>query len=430
MKNILIITYYWPPAGGAGVQRVLKFAKYLPQFGFRPIILTVPKPDSPVDDETLLKDIPTEAKVYKISGFEPFSLYKKFTGKKIDEKIPADILQKSSKSIKEKLASWIRFNVFIPDAKIGWYFRAVKYGLEIIQKERIDIIFSSGPPHTTALIAKKLAKITRIKWVADFRDPWLEIVYYQQIKRNRITLAIDKHLEKSVLRQADFVTTVSEDIKLLLLEKGAKVVKVIENGFDESDFGFSASERNTKNEYFTIAYTGGMSVDRVPFTFLQILPRFVDEISSQIRFVFAGKFCSEFVNEINRLKISYLFEIQNFVTHQESITILQNSDALLLVVNNVQNNLGIVTGKMYEYLAAKKPILAIAPTKGDASKILTETKSGKSIDYSDEEETFNLLSEFYSNWKEGKNTFSFDSNYHTRKNKTAELSQIFMELLK
>ncbi len=430
MKNVLIITYYWPPAGGAGVQRVLKFAKYLPEFGFRPIILTVPKPDSPVDDETLQKDIPPEAKVYKISGFEPFSLYKKFTGKKIDEKIPADILQKSSKSIKEKLASWIRFNVFIPDAKIGWYFSAVKYGLKIIQKEQIDIIFSSGPPHTTALIAKKLAKITRKKWVVDFRDPWLEIVYYQHVKRNRITLAIDKHLEKSVLKQADFVTTVSEDIKSLLLEKGAKVVKVIENGFDESDFVLSTSNENHKNEYFTIAYTGGMSVDRIPFTLLKILPRFVDEISPQIRFVFAGKFCSEFLDELNRLKISYLFEIQNFVTHQESIKILKNSDALLLVINNVQNNLGIVTGKMYEYLAAKKPILAIAPPNGDANKILTETNSGKSIDYLGEEGTFNLLSEFYSNWKEGKNPFTFDSNYHSRKNKTAELSQIFMELLK
>ena len=197
MKKVLIITYYWPPAGGAGVQRALKFVKYLPQFGWEPIVLTVENPDSPTEDLSLLEDIPKECKVYKTKSLEPFEVYKKFTGRKSNEKIPGDILLKSDNvSLKDKLAKWVRVNLFIPDAKIGWKKYAVKKGSEIIRTENIDLIFTTSPPQTVALIGRKLAKLTGVKWIADFRDPWMEIVYYQNLNRSKITKAIDTSLEK------------------------------------------------------------------------------------------------------------------------------------------------------------------------------------------------------------------------------------------
>ena len=163
MKKVLIITYYWPPAGGAGVQRALKFVKYLPQFGWEPIVLTVEKSDSPVDDISLLNDIPNGTKVYKTKSLEPFELYKKFTGKKSDSKIPSDVLlDTKNASLKDKLSKWIRLNVFIPDAKIGWKKYAVKKGLEIIKHEKIDVIFTTSPPQTVSLIGLELSKQERV----------------------------------------------------------------------------------------------------------------------------------------------------------------------------------------------------------------------------------------------------------------------------
>jgi len=249
MKKVLIVTYYWPPAGGAGVQRVLKFAKYLPQFGWQPIILTVENPDCPVIDDSLLNDIPPECKVYKTKAIEPFELYKKITGKNKSDKIPSDVLANSKNlTFAEKIARWIRINLFIPDAKIGWKYYAIKKAKRIIEQEKIDIIFSTSPPQTVALIAKKIAKISKLKWVADFRDPWMEIVYYQNLNRNNITKYIDGKLEKGVLKKADVLLTISADIVDLFRSKvDKKDYSIIPNGFDETDF---LKNEKKKNDFF------------------------------------------------------------------------------------------------------------------------------------------------------------------------------------
>ena len=203
MKKVLIITYYWPPLGGAGVQRVLKFAKYLPEFGWQPIVLTVENGDAPVIDKSLFTDIPKECKIYKTKAFQPYNIYKKFTSKPADEKIPSDVLIKKNNSLKEKLSNWIRLNVFLPDAKVGWIPFAFKEGLKIINKENIALIFSSSPPHTVQLIAKKLAKKTGLKLIADLRDPWMELIHYQANKRAFFAKFIESKLERGALDSAE-----------------------------------------------------------------------------------------------------------------------------------------------------------------------------------------------------------------------------------
>ena len=430
MKKALVITYYWPPAGGAGVQRALKFVKYLPQFGWQPIVLTVENPDSPTEDLSLLEDIPQGCKVYKTKSLEPFEIYKKFTGKKSDEKIPGDILLKNDDvSFKDKLAKWIRVNLFIPDAKIGWKKYAVKKGLDIIRDEKIDLIFTTSPPQTVALIGKKLAKLTGVKWVADFRDPWMEIVYYQNLNRSKITKAIDASLERKVMNDADTIVTISKDMADLIKgkAKNQKVV-VIPNGFDETDF---ASVEFGRNDKFTIAYTGAMSKDRVPYPFISALKKLIyDDGIKNIQMKFAGKFCPEFHELIEKENLSEFFDIQNFVPHKESTRILQSSDALLLVIDNVPDNKGFLTGKLFEYMGCKKPIFAIGPVDGDANKVIKGADCGTMVDYNDNEEAYKLLKVMYNNWLNNSSNFTFNVEQFSRKNLTKKLTEIFEEIIK
>jgi glycosyltransferase involved in cell wall biosynthesis len=427
MKKVLVITYYWPPAGGAGVQRTLKFTKYLPEYGWKPYVLTVEKPDAPVYDESLFADVHPETEVIKTKALEPFEAYKKFTGKNSDEKIPADVLMKETRSPKEKIAKFVRANFFVPDAKIGWLPYALKKGKEIIEREKINIIYASSPPQTVALIGYKLAKQTGLKFVADFRDPWLEIVYNQKMKRSKITVAVDASLEKKVLSSADAVITVSEDIMKLLQSKALhRNYHVIPNGYDETDFPETEPK---KNEKFTVAYTGVMSPERVPYAFLSALAEMKKNGTEDIRCVFAGKFAEEFYNEIKRLEIEDFFEIKSFVPHSESVRILLAADALLLVINRVPDNKGILTGKMFEYLGCKKPIFGIGPTDGEAAEILRDTESGVMIDYDDTETAYEKLFSFYSDWKNGETKFKFKTDKFSRKRLTEKLARIFDNLI-
>ena len=430
MKKVLFITYYWPPAGGAGVQRALKFAKYLPQFGWQPIILTVENPDSPVVDETLLKDIPENCKVYKTNALEPFSLYKKLTGKDNSYKIPSDVLNKSKNlSLSERISKWIRFNIFIPDAKIGWKYFALKEGKKIVKKENIDVVFSTAPPPTVALIGKSIAKACNLKWIADFRDPWMEIVHYQNIKRSAVTKFIDGRLERSVLKNADLLVTISDDIVNLFRSKvGERKYSVIPNGFDETDFEPIKTE---KNNTFTIAYTGVITKTRVPKTFLRALNKLVNSDSyKKIKFVIAGSTCPEFKEEVNNNNLNTIVSEKGFLPHHESTKILQTSDTLLLVIDDVPNNKGFLTGKIFEYLGSKVPIFAIGPTQGDANKILTATDSGKMVDYKDEEGTYKLLKEMYGNWQTDNFHYKFNVDQYSRKKQAENLAKIFNEQTK
>ncbi len=425
MKKVLIITYYWPPAGGPGVQRALKFAKYLPEFDWQPIVLTVENPDAPIYDDSLSADIPKECKVYRCKGFEPFDLYKKFTGG-TDKNIPNDVLIKEGGSLKEKLAKWVRANIFIPDAKIGWLPKAVKTGMEIIRRENIDLIFSSAPPPTTALIGRALAEKSGLKWISDFRDPWLEIVYYQSLKRSKLTVAIDAMLEKKCLRRADAVTTISNNLAELFNSKiPADKYRVISNGYDETDF--HEIETN-KTEAFTIAYTGSISKDRVPYPLLSALQK-AKENNLKVKLLFAGRFCPEFLNELERRKIKDLFETSGFVPHSESTKILQTADALLLVVDDVPDNKGFLTGKLFEYLGSRKPVFAVGPVDGDANEILRNSGAGEMIDYKDNSGAYNLLQRLYSDWQNNVRSFSFNVEKYSRKNLTKQLVDLFEEIV-
>ncbi|MFA6618146.1 MAG: glycosyltransferase, partial [Candidatus Neomarinimicrobiota bacterium] len=233
MKKILIVTYYWPPAGGPGVQRILKIVEHLPEQGWEPIVLTVENPSAPAIDESLLARIPENIKIYKTKTSEPFEAYKKLTGKKAGEALPKNISLSENISAKEKLSRWIRANLFIPDARKGWKRFLVREGMKIIENEKPDLIFSTSPPHSLQLGAMRLAKKSGLPWVADLRDPWSEAYWEADMPKSKRSEAKNRVFESKVLNTADHITTVGKGIAGLLQKKTTKPVSVIYNGYRE-----------------------------------------------------------------------------------------------------------------------------------------------------------------------------------------------------
>ncbi|MBD3223796.1 MAG: glycosyltransferase, partial [Caldithrix sp.] len=257
MKNVLIISYYWPPAGGPGVQRVLKFARYLPEQGWRPIILTVSRGAFPAIDNSLTTEVPDDCVVYRTANPEPDQWYNRLTGARKDTALPVGVLAKDKQGWKQRLAFWLRLNLFIPDAKLGWKPFAVHAARKIIKNHRPSVIFSSSPPPTVHLIARKLSKRYHIPWIADFRDPWTNIHYYQN-RRSRLSQWIDRRLEQKVVRDSTKAITVSPPFARLIAGNQADSMHIIPNGFDASDFDDEAPQASA----FRLVYVGGLNANR------------------------------------------------------------------------------------------------------------------------------------------------------------------------
>jgi glycosyltransferase involved in cell wall biosynthesis len=378
MKNVLIITYYWPPSGGAGVQRWLKFVKYLPEFGIEPIVLTVDPEQAayPVRDASLENDVSENVKVFRTPCTDYFKFYRMFSGKK---ELPTGGISSDGKSsLKQKIMGFVRGNLLLPDPRRGWNSYAYQKAVELIRELGIDTVVTTSPPHSTQLIGLKLKKNLGVRWIADLRDPWTDIYYYNQFYHTGIAKAIDKAYERKVVENADALLTVSADLARIYSGKTSTQVQnkihVIPNGFDESDF---PSELYTQEDEPVIAYTGTLSDEYDISGFIQAMKHNASGLA--LRFV--GKVSPGQQHVLKDLPIET--EYIAHVPHQASIQHLMKARILLLVIPKVANNRGILTGKFFEYLASGKPILAIGPTDGDLAAIMHETKCGKLFEYDD-----------------------------------------------
>jgi glycosyltransferase involved in cell wall biosynthesis len=383
LKKVLVISYYWPPSGGPGVQRVLKFCKYLPEFGWEPIVLTVKDGEYPNLDYSLEKEADKLGiRVIKTKTYEPFKFYKWMTGK---NSMPSYELNKSKSGLFSKLSKWIRMNYFIPDARKGWIPYGVKAGRELLKNEKIDMIFSSGPPHSLHFIAKKLKEEFSVPWVSDFRDPWTDLFYYDGHERSAIAEKKDAEMEKEILESADGVTTVSDGTKNILTNKGNDInINVVHNGYDEDDFCHTA-ESKIKNSKKIITYVGSMALSQVSEEFFKGISDLIWDNNEDIEIRFIGDVHEkawELIKSYNlRDKVFHL----GYIPHNEVISKLFESDILLLVIPNTKESKLIITGKLYEYLRSGIPILALADLDGDAAKILNDTKSGIVVSHDDAE---------------------------------------------
>ena len=389
----MILTYYWPPAGGAGVQRWLKFVKYLREFGWEPVVYTAQNGEMPVIDTSLLKDIPLGIEVLKQPIWEPYRVYKWISGRKKEDKINASFLNENkTPGLMEKISVWIRGNFFIPDARVFWIKPSVRYLKRYISENNIQYIISSGPPHSMHLIALDLKNAYQhIKWIADFRDPWTNIDFYSKLMLT--TFADNKHkrLEAQVLLKSDVVLSIgqlmSEELKTIYLSNGGKQTdkfKVITNGYDEDDM---PEKEQKKDDEFSLAHIGTLVKDRNPEVLWKVLGKLVKqnaEFGSKLQIKLVGK-VDVFVKE--QLALHHLntyVKYINYLPHDEVIREQQRSKVLLLLINNTPNAKGILTGKFFEYMASGCPILAIGPVDGELAGIINNTQCGLISDFEDE----------------------------------------------
>lgn len=429
-QKILILTYYWPPAGGPGVQRWLKFAKYLPEFGFEPVIITVnpEKATYPLRDESLLAEVGEGLAIYRTDTFEPFGAYQKTTGRK---EVPfSGFANESDKpGPRQKLAKFIRGNFFLPDARRGWNKFAFAKAEELLKSHDFKAVITTGPPHSTHLIGQKLQAKYKVKWLADFRDPWTDIYYYNELYPTALAKAIDKRMERKVQESADAIASVSADMKRLFEAKSKKIssekIAVLPNGFDEADFEiWSAPE----NEFFTILYSGTVTHKYRIETLLSVADNIAAE-GKKLRLVFAGKQDEIVQKQLAGLQNAVVV-LKGYVSHKEAVQLLKVTDALLLAIPDLPDNKGILTGKLFEYLAAQRPIICLGPTDGDAAAILRESNAGETFEYANETAIREHLENLYQNWQQ-KITPTFNAGVvqsFSRKAIAGQLAEIISRL--
>ena len=379
MKRVLIITYYWPPSGGSGVQRWLKMSKYLPEYGWQPVIYTPEDGEYPILDPSLEKDVAPEAEVIRRPIVEPYTLYKKFIGVKKEETIKVGFASDKKKNgWKENLAVWIRGNLFIPDARCWWVKPSARCLRDYLKSHPVDAIISTGPPHSMHLIAMKLKEELNIPWIADFRDPWTEIDFYDELHLTRWADRKQHRLEREVLTQADKVVTVGWDWAKGLGRLGNRNVRVIQNGYD---WDCNPSEKRAHlSDSFSITHLGVIGPARNAPKLWEALSETKNEIEGfgkalKIRLV--GQVDQSVVENLDACGLMENTELITHVPHDQVKSIQDSSQVLLLLVNNAPNAKGILTGKLYEYLASRRPILAIGPEDGDAARLLAETNAGQ-----------------------------------------------------
>ena len=371
MKRVLIITYYWPPNGGAGVYRWLKLSKLLPEHGWQPVIYTPENPEVVADDPGLLKDVRADIEVVKRPITEPFNLYKRFTGRSTKEKVQVGFLnEKKQGGWKEDLALWVRSNFFIPDARVWWVRPSVKFLKEYLREHPVDAIITTGPPHSMHLIGLELKRALGVKWIADFRDPWTDIDFYAQLKLTSWADAKHKRLEGEVLREADQVLTVSWHWADDLRKLGAGNVEVVTNGYDPDDL---PSPPEPVDEAFSLVHIGSLSPTRNAPELWAALKMICGEdpaFAAKFKLRFVGPVDHTIAESVENAGLGAHLERTGRVTHVEAMRQMQRARVLLLLVNDTPNLLGILPGKLFEYVSTGRPILVIGPTEGDVSRVL------------------------------------------------------------
>jgi len=380
-KKLLIITYYWPPAGGPGVQRWLKFVKYLPDFDIQPIVYIPENPTYPIVDEGLLNEVSDKAIILKNKIFEPYQLAGIFS-KKQTQKISSGIIPAAKKqSVLEKLLLWVRGNLFIPDARKYWVKFSVTYLKKYIQENNIDTIVTSGPPHSLHLIGLKLKEELGVKWFADFRDPWTTIGYHKSLKLSSYAYKKHKFLESKVLNTADSIIVTSKTTKLEFQALTQKPIEVITNGYDIENVA-----KQTLDEKFTMAHIGSFLSDRNPKVLWEVLQELVTEnnaFSANFQLKLIGKISQEIFESLSNYQLEAYCNNLGYISHTEAIAHQRKSQVLLLIEIDSEDTKSIIPGKLFEYMVSERPIVAIGPKDSDFAEIITSTNTGVFFTYSE-----------------------------------------------
>lgn len=424
-KKLLIITYYWPPAGGPGVQRWLKFVKYLPDFNIQPIVYIPENPTYPIIDEGLQSEVSDKAIILRNKIFEPYGLAS-FFGKNKTKKISSGIIPNQKKqSFLEKTLLWVRGNLFIPDARFLWVKPSVNYLKKYIEENNIDTIVTSGPPHSLHLIGLQLKRELNLTWLADFRDPWTTIGYHKALKLSSSAEKKHKALEKKVLNSADTIIVTSKTTKREFQVLTSKPIDVITNGYD-----IEKIEKQPLDEKFTLAHIGSFLSERNPTILWQALQELVTEntdFKNDFRLKLIGATSQEVLDTIASFQLNDYVQNLGYVSHQEAVEHQRKSHVLLLIEINSAETKSIIPGKLFEYMVSERPIIAIGPKDSDFSEIITTTNTGVFFTYDEKEKLKALLLKYYQEYKnQNLKVHAVGLQQYSRKSLTEQLANLVL----
>lgn len=425
-KKVLIIAYYWPPSGGSGVQRWLKFVKYLPSFGWKPYVFTPENPSFETRDESLLQDIPPEAEVIRFPIWEPYALFSFLSGK--NKKHGRTFVPGSGKqSLFQKISTWIRGNLIIPDPRVFWVKPSAKFLDDFMRKNQITSFITTGPPHSIHLIGLRLKKKDpSLKWLADFRDPWSEWGFLDSIRVGEVARNKHRKLEKEVLQTADQVITITPFYVKQFERLSGRKVNLLTNGFDESDFN---QFKIIKVDKFILRHVGVVNEKCDPRPFMQAVASLISdhaEIKAKISVEFVGAVHPAFKDFVAANPgLSSITTFVSAVPHRTLIDLYASSAVLVLILTGYKDAEGFMPGKLFEYVATGLPILGVGPKHGDADMLLKETESGEMIESDDMQRIQRYLENQFEAWKNGQaGRVQNKSMQYSRKEITHRLTEI------
>ena len=425
-KKLLIITYYWPPAGGPGVQRWLKFVKYLPDFDVQPIVFVPENPTYPIVDSNLVSEVSDKAIILKTPIFEPYQLAS-FLSKNKTKKISSGIIPNQKKqSFLEKLMLWVRGNLFIPDARVFWVKPSIAYLEKYIRENEIDTIITSGPPHSLHLIGLELKQKMNLKWLADFRDPWTTIGYHKSLRLSQYAANKHKQLESQVLNSADTIIVTSKTTKTEFQALTTKPIEVITNGFDVEKV-----DKQTLDTKFSLAHIGSFLSERNPKILWESLVELCNEIPEfkfHLEIKLIGAISQEVLETIEQFGLNSFLNNLGYVSHAEAVAHQRKSQVLLLIEINSEETKSILPGKVFEYMVSERPIVAIGPKDSDFAEIITNTNTGVFFEYSEKAKLKQTIQEYYNQFLESKlQSHAVGLQQYSRKNLTQQLVELLRQ---
>lgn len=426
-QKILVITYYWPPSGGSGVQRWLKFVKYLPDFGWKPYVCTPDNPALVQRDESLLKDVSPEAEIIRLPIWEPYSLFFKLSGAGKDSVIkPSELSLQKKKTMFQRIASWVRGNFFIPDPKIFWVKPTVKFLHQYLKEHDIHNVVTTGPPHSIHLIGLRLKKKNpSLNWIADFRDPWSEWSFLDSFNMMSLVKARHRRLERKVLKTADHVLTITPYYVGRFGKLSKRSVELIPNGYDQEDF------KNVEYKIpkqFTIRHIGivyDMANPQPLIKAIEILLSKIPAMHTELVVEFVGEVNATFRQTLHSSKAGEVVRFRAPVPHKELMKLYGETSMLLLNIEGYAHAEGLLPGKLFEYLATGLPVLGIGPVEGNAGVLLKSSAAGVMFDKEKAEDIAVFIQAGYERWKKSELARAVnDSSSYSRKALTGKIAAL------
>jgi hypothetical protein len=423
MRKVLVIAYYWPPAGGPGVQRWLKFVKYLPEYGIQPVVYVPEQAAYPIIDEDLMKQVPQGITVISRPIKEPSQIFGGFLKKSVRSISAGIIPEKASQSVWQRFMIWIRGNLFIPDARIFWVKPSVSYLKSYIRAHQIDMVITTGPPHSVHLIGLRLKEDLKIKWLADFRDPWTTISYHKALFLSAWAKKQHNILEAKVLQLADQIIVTSKSTRDEFLHKTNQPIAVITNGYD-----VATAQHVMLDKKFTIAHIGSLLSGRNPLVLWQVLCEMITEEPSfkdSFELHLAGAVSTEVKKSIKNYKLESYCVFHGYMTHDQAVNLQQKAQVLLLIEIDSADTKCILPGKLFEYMVSGRPVLGIGPAGSDIEQIMQETEIGVYTDYAQKEVIKNTLTNWFRKYQAGKLFLNAkNTDFYSRKNLTGILANV------